>query len=233
MSLLTICQRVAKKAGYPAPATIISNTSQTAERLLECATEAGEALAKKDWAILQREHTFSTVDTQAAYDLPSDFDHFLIRTQWNRSTKRRVYQSRPETWQAIKSGFIASTIDDRFRIKYDSGENKYFLDPTPSSIETQAYEYVSKNWCKSSGGTTQDDWAADTDVGLIDEYLIRLDTLWRFKAAVELPYIEEKDEAERQIDTAFSRDGGSRVLNMGRPEFIIGAANVPETGVGQ
>src|SRR5690606_9156471 len=157
---LTLCSNVAREAGYSAPATIVGNNNRIAVRLLAAAQKAGKVLAKKDWTVLQLEHTFSTVASTASYDLPSDFDHFLDETQWNRTTKMEIYRTRPQVWQAIKSGFIASTIDDRFRIKPDAGVKKFFIDPTPASVETIAFEYVSNGWCKAAGGTLQSAWAA-------------------------------------------------------------------------
>ncbi|MCG8435495.1 MAG: hypothetical protein MJA83_15850 [Gammaproteobacteria bacterium] len=233
MTLLKICQNVAEESGFAKPSTIVSNTDKVAVRLFRAANRAGRVLAKLNWTVLQDEHTFSTVASTAAYALPSDFARFNGEAQWNRTNKDRVFgPTSPEDWQAIKSGFVTSTIDDRFRVKVDSGTRKFFIDPTPSAVETIAYEYISNNWCQSSGETGQDDWAADADTGRIDEELLELETLWRFKLAMGLDPSVEAANAKRIIEMEFARDGGLKTVRMDKSNKLRLVANIPETNVG-
>jgi len=110
----------------------------------------------------------------------------------------------------------------------------FSLDPTPASGVSMVYEYVSKNWCQSSGGSGQTAWAADTDTGILDEYLIELDTLWRVLNRMGMAYAEEKEEAEQQIELALAGDGGAPKLslNSSTGTHLIDANNVPDTGIG-
>jgi hypothetical protein len=43
------------------------------------------------------------------------------------------------------------------------------------------FEYQSTYFCQSSAGADQSAWAADTDVGVLDENLMELGVIWRFK----------------------------------------------------
>ena len=76
MTLLPMCQQAAKETGFDAPSTIISNTDQTAIKLLAAAQTEGKTLAlgtipssrpgapkggRHDWQVLIKEHTFNTV----------------------------------------------------------------------------------------------------------------------------------------------------------------------------
>ena len=42
----------------------------------------------------------------------------------------------------------------------DGNPMDILINPAPSAGHTFAYEYMSKNWCESSGGTDQAAWAA-------------------------------------------------------------------------
>lgn len=179
---------------------------------------------------------------QFAYPLPSDFLRIITDTEWDRGRRWPMIGPRtPQQWQLYKSGLIGTaTFQRRWRIKQLTqlaGEpTDYFcIDPVPSDNGTPlVFEYVSNAWCRSSTGTLQTRWLADTDVGLLDEYLIALDARWRFLNRLGLAYSAERDEAEREIAKAWANDGGMPILDMA-PKYspvLIGPMNVPDTGFG-
>lgn len=236
MSLLSVAQAVAEEVGLPAPSAVIGATDKTAKQLLRLINRSGRILAKRNWTVLQREHTFTTVNGTASYSLPSDFERLLDSTPWDRDN---YWQLRgpvsPRKWQVYKSGLVATaTARSRFRIKADTRVNKFFLDPTPSSAVDMVFEYASNQWVKDSGNTTgKTAYAVDTDVSLIDEELIELDVIWRFLSRKGFAYAEEKREADEQIDRAFAEDGGAPILDMGGPLTVPQLrANVPDGNFG-
>ena len=95
-------------------------------------------------------------------------------------------------------------------------------------------EYVSNAWCKSASGTTQSAWAADTDLGILDEYLIKLGLRWRVLRRLGMSYSDELDEYERAVAKALAHDGGAAILNLVAPDAptLIGPWNVPEGNFG-
>ncbi len=96
------------------------------------------------------------------------------------------------------------------------------------------FEYVSNGWCQSTGGTPQTSWGADTDTGIIDEYLIELDTIWRVLRRLGISYSDEQAEAFLQIDKALAQDGAAAILDFTPNDrlSLIGPWNLPETGYG-
>jgi hypothetical protein len=238
MSLLTICQNVAKIAGVASPSAVIGLSDETAQLLLACANRAGKSLEKRhQWLDLVTEYTFNTVASTANYELPSDYSRLVDGTLWDRSNYEQIRGPlSPQEWQLHKSSILASTATTwkQFRIRNVSGNRRFSIHPTPDAIESLVFEYVSKNWCESSGGTGQSEWLADTDVGILDEYLIELETTWRFLSRLGLAYEEEFNEAQNQVNQAIARDGGMSVLSLSRKSGfkLIGPDNVPETGFG-
>lgn len=214
MSLLTICQNVAKEAGFSAPASIISSTDKTAIQLLALANRAGKLLARKAWQVLQKEYTFNLVAAQASYAFPPDLNYFRDYAIWDRTQYWSLRGSlTAQEWQAYKSGLQSTTPRQRFRV----WKGALYIDPTPSSTDSMVIEYVSKYWVAATGAPTvgvRDSFTVDTDVSLIDENAIEMDTLWRFLNRKGLAYAEEKDQAERFIESLFGDDRPAEPLDF-------------------
>lgn len=240
MTLLTITENVAKQIPISVPTTVIGNTNREVSLLLSCIQKAGESISRRaedGWVVQQLEHTFSTVNGTAAYSLPSDFRHLINTTLWDRSNYWELRGPlSPKQWQQYKSSVLGNTdgFRRRFRIKGTSGTNEFYIDPTPSEAATLVFEYVSNTWCESSGGTAQTSFQADSDVAIIDEWLIELEALWRYLQRQGFGYQEEFNEAEKEINTAIARDGGASELTLGRyePFELITSKNAPDTGFG-
>jgi hypothetical protein len=86
MSLLTVAQAVAEETGLPSPSAVIGSSSKQVKQLLRLINRSGRILAKKNWTVLQREHTFQTVNGTTSYSLPSDFERMLDQTAWDRTS---------------------------------------------------------------------------------------------------------------------------------------------------
>ena len=217
MSLLTICQNACDEVGLKQPSSIIGNSGVTERRCLRYAERIGREMVRKSIDLLIFEHTFSTADGTESYNLPSDFDHFVPETHWNRTTDRKMYPIQPKEWQLYKSGLVDAQIVDRFRVK--EREGKFYLHPTPSGTEEIAYEYVSKNFCESAGGVAQASWQADTDVGLstaVEQYdgyedIFELGLIWRLLNRLGEPYAEEKAEYQMVLNTFIAQTNPQKV----------------------
>lgn len=174
---------------------------------------------------------------QSDYTLPADFQRPIDNTFWDRT---RYWQMRgplsPQQWQVYRSSVIGqATIQRRFRFRRVGGNTVLSIDPTPYDTGSQlVFEYVSNAWCASATGTLQSSWKADTDVGIIDEYLIRLGVRWRILRRGGFSYSEELDEFTREVDKAVAHDGGAKTLELVPNESmsLIGPWNLPETNFG-
>lgn len=239
MTLLSICQDVADDIGVAKPSTIIGNTDETAVRLLSQAKAALLSLGRAyNWLELVTEYTFSTVASQEDYDLPSDFLHLENQTLWDRSNFERMRGPlSPQQWQEYKSSVLASTVTTwkKFRIRNVSGSTKFSIHPTPDAVESLVFEYISKNFCETSGGTGRATWTNDTDVGVVDEYLLTLGAKWRMMRRLGMSYDEERLEYDEELQKAIARNGGSSVLSLDEGPYyhlLDPIRNIPDTGYG-
>lgn len=228
MSLLSIIQSAADRLGLTRPSSVISSPDENAKILLGMAQEEGKALADRHtWQALQTEYTFSTANGTASYALPTGFDALIKDTVFNRTSRRRmVGDLSPSQWQETQASLV-TMVNPAFRIR----NNLFYISPTPTAVETVAYEYVTKNWCQSSGGAGQSEWAADTDTGLLDEELTKLGVIWRFKAKKGFDYAEDMNSYEIRVNNAILKDGARVTIDTSNCERdrVPMAPQVPET----
>ena len=214
MSFLTIIQNAATRLGLNSPSAAYTSSDAQIVQLVGLAQEEGKILSRRHpWAVLTKETTFTgTAAAAQTGAIPSDFDRFVEETFYNRTQKREVTGPlSPQDWQFTQA-VVASTLVESFRVRGSS----ILITPTPNGTDTYAFEYISNQWCESSGGTDQSAWAADSDTGILSEELMTEGVIWRFLRAKGMDYAEQFRTYEMQVADKFAKDGGKRRINMGR-----------------
>jgi hypothetical protein len=219
MNLKSIVQEAAKRIGLTPPDAVVTSTEETARRMHALVNQEGHALMRRhDWDVLTFEQVISTVasETQPGA-IPADLDRVIGETAFNRSQRRalRGPVSAAE-WQRLKSGgALVATGRPFFRAR---GSNLLLL-PAPPAGETVAFEYVSRNWAASEVGEPRSSMQVDTDVPLLDEEIVILGIVWRFKAAKGLEYAEDFRAYEAAIASRISHDGAKAVIDLTGPSY--------------
>ncbi len=242
MSLLTIVQCATDIIGLPRPTSVVTNTDQTVRTLFALVNREGQNLARLrntwggGWTVLEKEHTFSTVADDDDYDFPADFSSLTFDTAWDRTTFFEMRGSlSPQQWQIARSGLVASpALRLRYRIKRGSGSaRQFFIDPSPSGGDTLVYEYLSNQWVSNAAGDTfTTTFTADDDVSLLDEDLVEMGLVWRYKQAKGLAFAAELAEYEIERDRRIGNDPGGTKVFIARRKFKLPPANTPITGFG-
>lgn len=218
MSLLSLVQAVAIKVGITKPSAAVASVDSNIQQLIGFANEAGQELAARfGWQELTKEATFVTVATESQGVIQTltgaDFSWVLNETMWDRTTRRPVFGPKlaPE-WQQLKAQLLTGPWS-QYRIR---GNNVLFI-PVPAAGDSIFFEWVSNYWVAIAGSAVgvQSAFQADTDVSLIDERLLTLDTTWRYKQTKRLAYDEDFDKAEAAIADAITRNGSKPRLNLG------------------
>lgn len=228
MTLLTVVRSAASRLGLARPSSVVNSTDQNSVELLAFAQEEGKTLARRhEWQVLQTEHTFTTSNGTVSYALPSDFDRILKDTVFNRTRRRRMAGDlAPDQWQETQASLV-TMVNPAFRIR----GGLFLISPTPTATETVAYEYISKKWCQSNTSTGQVEWLADSDTGLLDEDLMILGIIWRYRKAKGLDYGEDMNTYEMEVTKAIQNDGARvriQTANVER-DRVPHAPQVPET----
>lgn len=214
MSLRTIIQNVAADLALSEPSTVIGNSNSQIKQLLQLAQREGKDLASRyRWRALvrQEQFTYSTGDTdQGALNgtvvSDGDVEYIIGETFWNQTLDEPV---RGPLSDAEIEQLAAFPVTGPYERWWISGKNLY-IDPAPTSADTAQFAYKSTFWCETSGGTGQAKWAADTDVGRLDENIMELGILWRWLRRKGMDYSEEFKTYETRVADAMARDGGQK-----------------------
>lgn len=213
MSLLTVVQSLCDQAGIPRPGTVVGNTDPGVRQILALSNVEGQDLQTRHrWSALIREGTFTTVaNPNDLVVVASGFDYIFPDSVWDRTRDQHLHPMTPELWQAYQAtGQTGPTM--RYRIQ----DGAFYLYPDPGAGRDIAFEYLTKNWCQTTGGVEQDAWANDTDTGLLDEKLMTLGLLWRWKKAKGMEYGEDFKTYENRVALAISRDGAAPHIGLSR-----------------
>lgn len=143
----------------------------------------------------------------------ADFAWVLNDTMRDRSTRRPVFGPKaPAEWQQLQAQYLTGPWW-QYRIR---GGQLLFI-PAPSIGDQIYFEWISKYWAAVAATPTTGYSATyqnDSDVAILDERLITLDTLWRYKRAKKLEYSEDFDIAEAAIVDAMTRNASQPRLNL-------------------
>lgn len=221
MNCLQILQSACRRIGIAAPNTAVTSTDPQIIQLLELSNEEGrEQASRYAWQGLQREATFTTVATQVqaiVANVTSGFEYIVNNTIWNRSLRRPVYGPDSEQdWQQAKAMQINGPFN-RFRII--NGVINFY--PVPAAGQSCYFEYITNFWVTDVNGNGSAVWEADTDLTSLDEQLLILGTVWRWKAAKGLAYAEDFRKYEARLLDVQNRDGGKPILTMTGAKYDV------------
>lgn len=214
MSLLTLVSRAMLRVGLTEPNAAMSSTDTNVVRMVQLANEEGEELSSRaDWQALVRETTHTTVATESQGLLTAicgpDFSRISNETFWNRTKNRRWYPVDSVQWGQMKASGITGPVE-YFRVR----GNALLALPVPTAGETLAFEWITANWCESSGGAGQSAWADDDDVARLPEPIMLQGLVWRWKKSQGLEYAEDFRQYEERVASAIMRDGAKPRINM-------------------
>ena len=214
MTLLSMVNGAQDTIGLTRSTVVVSSSDGNTRTLLALAqTEGRELLERFSWPQTQAEATHTTLAAElqgVMTTIASGFGYIINQTFWNRTLTQPVTGPlSPQEWQLQKARVTTGPYSS-YRIQ----AGKLFAYPAPPAGNTWVFEYQTINFCESSGGTDQSAWAADTDVGLLDENLMQMGLVWRFKKKNGLDYSEDFRIYEQKLANETARVGGKKVLDM-------------------
>lgn len=215
MTCLSIVQDVCGRLGLIQPTAAITNPDPQIKQLVSLLNEEGKSLAQEtNWQALRKQATFTTV-AQEQQALLSDIApgcKFIVNdTIWNRSLRMPVFGPlSPQNWQQQVAMFYKGPWN-QFRVFNDAIN---FI-PTPVEGQTCAFEYVTKNWTGSNATTMQ----SDTDTSLLDEDVLTLGVIWRFRQAKGLDFSADLTKYQRLAANLVARETPKPILNLGGDVF--------------
>jgi hypothetical protein len=227
LTLATIVQNACAEVGVSTPSSVIGSTDANVTQMLALLNREGRWLARGyEWQVLRREGSFVTsaanlqvANLQSFTDVSAatitDLDRIVPKTIWNRTTSEQVGE--PLTAQRYQGDLANVTTGIRYR--YIIRGNALLFSPVPPASQNVYFEYISKSWCQSSGGTRQTAFAADTDTGILDEDMLTQGLVVRFLKAKGLDYAEEFRRYEQIISSLTGSQSPGPDLSATPPDY--------------
>ena len=224
MSLLTVVQRASVQVGIDKPTAALGSGNSTYEQMAELANVEGEELARAaDWRALNRQLTVTGDGTTTLWGLPSDFERFIIPDPlWEEDRPMFPLEGpyTPSQMLAIQ----AANINPPYYV-WRLVEEELEIYPALPSAKVINGEYFTTKWATDS--TDTNDllyYTNDSDIALIDERIITLGVVWRWKRAKGMDYVEEFRTYEMEKAKRIGADGGKSVVSSSRSNKWLGAS---------
>ncbi len=214
-SLLTIVQNVDDELGdFETLNTVIGNSNPTAKILLAMMRAEGrELLNRHDWTALMVEQTFTLATSDDDDSAPSDFLRMINETHWDTTNNFELNgPTSPQDWRILKNAVTGD--DSKWWWRMRGGDWEIHPVPVAGDIGVELiYEYISNKYITTNGSTTAT-WTTDADTPRLPDSLFEMGAKWRCLRAKGLPYADERNDYENQLQVEIGRDGARKTLRM-------------------
>lgn len=215
MTCLSIVQAACDRLALARPNAVVTSSDPQVRQMLALLNEEGKSLSQEtSWQVLRKQATFTTVATEQQCllsDVAPGLKFIVNDTIWNRSLRMPVFGPlSPQVWQQQVAMFYKGPWN-QFRV-FNNAIN--FI-PTPAVGQTCAFEYETRNWTTQDG----DSFQSDADTSLIDEDVLTLGLIWRFRQAKGLDFSADLTKYQRQVANLVSRESPKPILNLAGDVF--------------
>lgn len=194
------------------PSTLFSSTEKTMVQMADLITEVGVDIMKShDWSALTKVNTITGNGTDGSFPLPADYDRMCIAQGVSDGASWFWgYTQSPDmdTWISIQNGYNLGISPGWWMIL----GGKFQFQPVPGASSVAQFPYISKNFAAADGGVTKPAFTTDSDTFLIDERLLTLGLIWRWRAQMRMEYSEDMQTYEIALSQAQARDRGASVI---------------------
>lgn len=213
MTVLSAAQSALIRLVGRKPSTVFSSTEQTVVEVADLVTEVATDIMKShDWQALTKFHTINGDGVTAAFDKPDDYDRMaLAQGISDNQSWFWGYSQVPDLtlWTQIKNGFYLGVATPGWWMLL--GNQFQFL-PAPGADAVASFPYISSHFARSGTGVSKAEFGNDDDTFVLEDRLLTLGLIWRWRAQKRLEYSEDLQTYEIALSQAQARDGGSRVI---------------------
>lgn len=220
MNALEIIQAACSDIGITRPTVALAATDAGTQQLVGLLNKAGSKLRDHHaWQNLTREHTMVSLAAESQGSIAASiaaagrpaYSRITNESLWNRTLGQPVVGPvDAPTWQGYKALSFTGPFSE-FRVR--GGE--LLMLPVPAAGNTLAFEYITTMWLTDVTGVTyRNGITADTDAMLLDDELLLLSLIWRWKKAKGFEYAEDLAEYELQLASRVAFDTPKRRLSL-------------------
>lgn len=215
MTFLTAAQSAAIRLISKKPTTFFSATDAFSLEICDLANEIATDLMKsQEWRVLTTLKEMNGDGTVTAFDLPDDFDRLTVGgrvfrgkwPEWDYAPVQDLNQ-----WRDLVNG--EPTVSPGFWIIL-GGQMQF--QPAITAGETAQFYYISKNIVASKAGAPQAQFLKDDDTLRVDERLLTLGLIWKWRENKGIPRPGDQENYEKALSEVTGKDRGSQIIRVGR-----------------
>lgn len=211
MSALSACQDAIARLVARRPSSVFASDEEICVEIASLANEAATDIAKaNDWQALTKLKIITGDGTTSAWPMPDDYDRMVNGMDVHSGTwtyMRYAPAGTLDHWQDLNA--LLPAVAPGYWIILQNQIN--FL-PIVSTGSDARFYYVSNQWAKSSAGAGKAAFDRDDDMFVLDDRLLTLALIWRWKAMKGMDYQEDIRNSDIAVSQAMARDKGSRVI---------------------
>jgi len=214
MTILSVCQGVAKVIGIDVPDAVTSSTDREYVELLAVAHTMADRIAKgHEWQMFSTIHTLTGDGSTEDFDLPSDYDRMLVKAQvWSSSLESPLSPVvELDKWLELDVQSFDFVIN-----AWTIYGGQMHIKPALASAVTAKFFYQSNLIITPASGSNKTEFNDDDDTFRLSEELLKLGMIWQWRANKGLPYTEDFMNYEQLLSRLVARDKGSRMLRVGK-----------------
>lgn len=227
MSFLTAAKsavlRSNLKGGNPL-SSFFSSTGRTEQEFCDLANEVvTEIIKAHDWRSLVKQHNMVGDGVTTAFDLPSDYDRMPKNADVGRMNWYTWgYVDAPDLnfWNDLINGLASPSPGYWIML----GGQMQFIPPVSANTTAEFY-YISKAAViDGDSGERKNEFSKDTDTFVLDEKLLTLGLIWKWRQMKRVDYSEDLRNYEIRIEQLSGEDKGARVIRMGKSAIDYNAS---------
>lgn len=208
------------------PAAVFSSQAQVMIEMRDLVQDVAIEIAQAaEWRALTKTATLTGGDS---FPLPTDYDRMLVgqgmQDQANWFWGYYAYRDVSEYLMAVNGQ--VPTLDPGGWIILEN-EFKFW----PAASGTATFPYISNLIVLDADGVTRKtDFQADNDTFMLNERLLTLGLIWRYRAQKGLEYAEDMQTYSNELEQSSNKDKGARVLRPDWPSRRTPGARFAYTG---
>jgi hypothetical protein len=223
MTLLSVIKDVCANVGVQLPTSVFSGITgnRTMQEMLQLASETAQTIAydTRDWTRLKTTVTYpgdgvvtgGVMHGTTAFDLPANYKRMLLTANVWRSTSSMTpsrfipdadewLQRRARNWNEQPYG------------EWTMMGGKIHIWPMMPVGQSSYFAYLDKNCISLDSGGTGDIFLNDLDTFLLDERLLRLGMIWKWKSNKGAAYAEDMGSYETALGMVSGHDSPGGII---------------------
>lgn len=213
MTILSACQDAIARLVARRPSSVFASDDEICVEIASLSNEAATDIMKAhDWQALTKLHTISGNGSTEGWPLPDDYDRMVNGTDVHSGTWvwQRYSNAGLDAWLDLKT-LLPAIPPGYWNIL---GGTMNFV-PVISTGDQAKFYYVSNEFALAADSTPKTAFDRDDDSFILDNRLLTLALIWRWKSMKGMDYQEDIRNYDIALSQAMARDGGSRVIRSG------------------